>query len=316
MQVAVAQEPSGPHIACDEPEYNFGTVSDVPEIRHVFVLKNTGDAPLNISRVRPTCGCTTAALASNRVQPGESVEVTATLSLQGRRGQQHKVIYVDCDDPRTPQYQLSLVGTIERQVDYTPQQAMLQISPSEPMATMDVQIVFRTPEPHTITDLVTNAPFCTAELKERRPGYEYTLTIATLPDLNVLSTYLTGNIALHTDHPSQPQINIPVVLHVMRDVVVAPNQLTISAALPPDTPFTQQILVRNRTPEPMQLLEVIAPTNGVTVTSHSLSPAMYRIEAIFTNPPRELNGQVIAVRVQRQGATEERYEVPIVITGN
>lgn len=37
-----------PAIACDEPEYNYGTVAEGEEIKHVFTVKNRGTGPLKI----------------------------------------------------------------------------------------------------------------------------------------------------------------------------------------------------------------------------------------------------------------------------
>jgi hypothetical protein len=46
--------PSGPkaQIACDAPEFDFGTVAQGEEAKHVFVMKNAGDAPLKIESAR------------------------------------------------------------------------------------------------------------------------------------------------------------------------------------------------------------------------------------------------------------------------
>ena len=53
---------AAPLIAVDEPIYEFGEVLEGQFVTHVFTLTNSGDEPLEISQVRVTCGCTTAAL--------------------------------------------------------------------------------------------------------------------------------------------------------------------------------------------------------------------------------------------------------------
>lgn len=48
----VSQVVIGPRISCDEPEYNFGTVAQGEDARHVFTVRNVGDAPLKIESAR------------------------------------------------------------------------------------------------------------------------------------------------------------------------------------------------------------------------------------------------------------------------
>ena len=50
----VAAVPTGPKpaSACDQAEFNFGTVVQGDDAKHTFTVKNTGDAPLKIESAR------------------------------------------------------------------------------------------------------------------------------------------------------------------------------------------------------------------------------------------------------------------------
>lgn len=41
-----------PRISCSQPEYDFGTVAQGEEVKHTFVVRNTGKGELNITRAR------------------------------------------------------------------------------------------------------------------------------------------------------------------------------------------------------------------------------------------------------------------------
>ena len=86
----------------------------------VFKYENKGDAPVHIKAVRPSCGCTTAALAKSDVAPGEKGEITATFNIGDRTGVQVKTVTVETDDPKTPQTVLTFKATIAQLVELQP----------------------------------------------------------------------------------------------------------------------------------------------------------------------------------------------------
>ena len=46
---------AAPIIQCDTPNVNIGSIreGEIKQIRHIFRIKNTGDEPLIINRVKP-----------------------------------------------------------------------------------------------------------------------------------------------------------------------------------------------------------------------------------------------------------------------
>ena len=86
----------------------------------VFKYENKGDKPIHFNAVRPSCGCTTAALAKNDVAPGEKGEITATLNIGDRTGLQTKTITVETDDPKAPSTVLTLKAMIAQVLELDP----------------------------------------------------------------------------------------------------------------------------------------------------------------------------------------------------
>lgn len=54
---------------------DYGTIEKGSDGVRIFEFTNTGDAPLVISNVKSTCGCTVPAWPKNPVMPGESGEI-------------------------------------------------------------------------------------------------------------------------------------------------------------------------------------------------------------------------------------------------
>jgi hypothetical protein len=63
----------------DELVHDFGTIKEeMGSVTHAFKFTNTGDKPLVITKVQPSCGCTTSGWTKEPVKPGETGEVLAT----------------------------------------------------------------------------------------------------------------------------------------------------------------------------------------------------------------------------------------------
>jgi hypothetical protein len=86
----------------------------------VFKYENKGTTPVHIKAVKPSCGCTTAALVKNDVAPGEKGEITATFSVGDRTGLQIKTVSVETDDPAAPQTVLTFKAMIAQALEVTP----------------------------------------------------------------------------------------------------------------------------------------------------------------------------------------------------
>jgi hypothetical protein len=86
----------------------------------VFKYTNKGNKPIHFKSVRPSCGCTTAAMPKNDVAPGEKGEITATFTIGDRTGLQVKTVTVDTDDAQQPQTVLTLKATITQALEIQP----------------------------------------------------------------------------------------------------------------------------------------------------------------------------------------------------
>lgn len=109
---------TAPKIRVDQAIYDFGEVIAGIAVTHTFVLTNTGDAPLVITKVQTSCGCTTTALSKTTLEPGESVELTATFDSTHYSGKVGKSITVESNDPDTPKLVLLMTGTVKRGEPY------------------------------------------------------------------------------------------------------------------------------------------------------------------------------------------------------
>jgi hypothetical protein len=82
-------------ITVDKLVHDFGTVGEnAGDISAVFVIKNNTDAPVVLTNVRASCGCTTPSWTKEPIEPGNTGEVIATYSPKGRPGPFDKTITI------------------------------------------------------------------------------------------------------------------------------------------------------------------------------------------------------------------------------
>lgn len=93
--IAFAQSTKGAVISAAKPEHDFGVIKEANgKVTHTFVVKNTGTAPLVITRVVTTCGCTTPKYDSEPIAPGKEGKIVVSYNPAGRPGQFVKTIAV------------------------------------------------------------------------------------------------------------------------------------------------------------------------------------------------------------------------------
>ena len=83
-----------PVIKFEVLEYDFGKILQGEQVSHTFKFKNIGDAPLIISSIEKTCGCTTPEFSKQPIKPGESGKIVVTYDSKGHKGFQNKRLIV------------------------------------------------------------------------------------------------------------------------------------------------------------------------------------------------------------------------------
>ena len=102
--VAMGQNPV---ITFDKTTHDFGKINEADgRVTTVFTFKNEGIAPLVLSNVRASCGCTTPKWTREPIEPGQTGEITVTYNPNGRPGRFQKTITVtsNANEPTTKLY--------------------------------------------------------------------------------------------------------------------------------------------------------------------------------------------------------------------
>ncbi|HEX9512781.1 MAG TPA: DUF1573 domain-containing protein [Puia sp.] len=93
---------------------DFGKIEEGQKLEVSFRFKNTGDKPLVIERVQPSCGCTVAEQSTEPIAPGGEGLVKASFNSQGRTGVNHKTLFVTANTKGTQSHSLQFVVQVEK----------------------------------------------------------------------------------------------------------------------------------------------------------------------------------------------------------
>ncbi len=123
-----AKTTEGPKIAFEDESHNFGAIKEGIVAEFTFKFKNTGDQPLILKDVRPSCGCTTPEWSKEPVQPGKTGLIVVKFNSAGRPGKFNKSITITSNIPEDTKI-LFISGTVTPSTDNStdPNQSPLRI---------------------------------------------------------------------------------------------------------------------------------------------------------------------------------------------
>ncbi len=110
-----AQAPA-PIITFEKTHHDFGKIYPDHKVAIRFKVTNTGNATLNITKLNPSCGCTSTVLGKWSLEPSESTEVEASFDPHGFKGAVHKSINVVSNDPVHGNMSLTFEGQVIQDV--------------------------------------------------------------------------------------------------------------------------------------------------------------------------------------------------------
>ena len=93
--------------------HDFGTIQEANgPVSYSFKVKNEGEAPLVITKVVPSCGCTTPDWTKEPIAPGKTGEIKVTYDPTNRVAPFTKTVSV-YSNGKTGSYVLTIKGVVE-----------------------------------------------------------------------------------------------------------------------------------------------------------------------------------------------------------
>ena len=258
-----------PVIEFETPTYQFGTVKQGEEIRYDFKFFNKGNQMLEISEVRPGCGCTTAGEWTKVVKPGESGTIPIKLSTERFKGPISKSVTVSSNDPKRPNSFLQIKGQVWMPVSVDPQVATFPALKSlNDKKTSVLTVVNHLETPLEIKNLRMDGERFEVALKTVKEGKECQIEITTVPPMVYGSN--RGTIRFETNIPEADKFQIAASAYVMAPVQVVPNRIMLKEGVL-DKPMKKYVTVLTYEDTPLEVSDIKVSIEGVKIESSSLN---------------------------------------------
>lgn len=210
---ATADKTSAPTIEFAKPVFDAGSLTAGAVVRHEYGFTNLGTAPLMVTAVEPSCGCTTIEKWTTRVEAGQTGTVPIYFDSTGLNGEISRWIVVVSNDPVQPKAMLTLKAMVRDPIERSPGSAIFTPAAGALASeTKLIRIINRTAEPLDLSaPTVGNRAFA-AELKTIVPGREFELRVTTVPPF--VPGTVRAAITINTNLSQVPVLTVEAVVVV------------------------------------------------------------------------------------------------------
>lgn len=162
---------SAPSLEFSRSECDFGELGPVETAEMAVSVRNVGERPVRIVRVRACCGAK-AVISSSAIAPSGEAELRVSLTTGVHPGEFRKMVSVVSDDPERPLFTLQLVGRVR------PESSAVggRTGCGEAGAAATADAPFRIPDPvlvllaaSALTMFLAALAFCGASARNARP---------------------------------------------------------------------------------------------------------------------------------------------------
>jgi hypothetical protein len=100
-------------ISLSEKEWNFGSIPEGKQLRHVVVIINKGSKVLEIDSLIEGCSCLSASIDSEKIAPGKSARMTVDYDSAGSSGDIVRTVQILSNDPKNSVIEYTVKGNIQ-----------------------------------------------------------------------------------------------------------------------------------------------------------------------------------------------------------
>jgi hypothetical protein len=192
-------------------------------LKYSYRFKNVGDKTLEISNVKPGCGCTVVPDYDKKVEPGKEGTIKIELNATTYKGHVEKGIEVTSNDMKEPSVHLTLAAEIKVDLGVYPNQNiwMGRLAP-DTATNQTLEIKGALPEALVIDKVETTVPWLAAEITSSTTN-SAKLQVSTKPPLPFGQNHTS--VTVFTKYGKYTNLVVNVTFHVPSTISTMPSFL-------------------------------------------------------------------------------------------
>jgi len=282
-----------PVISVDQPHFDFGKIYTETKAVHRFKVANKGTAPLNITKLHASCGCTSTVIGQWTLNPGQGTEIEATFNPTGFRGLIHKSIQVVSNDPATPNLNLTFEAEVLREIMPSTESIFFQEVVRTVPRRSSVKFTSAGGQAVHLTEAkAAGAPYLATTI--RPEGKDAWVDIVLDGKLVPAGrTVGTDVIVVHTDNPKVPMLNLTIQWELRATIGVEPVRVAWVEAAGKE--LRGKVTLKQVDGKPFRIL-----------TARSTNPSVLKVEGLGKGPAAVHELQVVLGANAKAGNYNEK----------
>jgi hypothetical protein len=256
-----------PKLEMEKAVHDFGDIEKGAKVETVFKFKNVGTAPLTITDVGTSCGCTTAKPEKTVYQVGESGEIPVEFNSQRFSGNITKRITISTNDEANPKTVVTIKGFVTVDVEYKPSSIFIANAKMGKTVTQEIMVSTAKMEKLDLSNVqVRITPDClTAEVVRVDDKNSKIIVTADGSKFATGKSRFSGFLTFDTNSDTQKNLRLPITVHVARAIKASPNSVYFFAS---KAGKTRQVTVKVTSNEgkPFKITEMISSLDFITMT--------------------------------------------------
>jgi len=250
--VCLAQAPA-PSISFEKTHHDFGRIFQDQKVSYKYKVTNNGSAPLRITDVLTSCGCTYVLTGERELSPGKSTFIEVRFDPAGMIGAIHKSLEVISNDPSSPNTQLTFEAGVVREI--MPSTTVVffnEVSRSDSVSS-NIRLQSGDGQPVVLTDIkIPGAPYLSCN--PQNSGNDVILNI-TLDGRQIPKHRYQGTdiLTVRTSNSKVPSLHFSIQWDVEPVIIATPDRITWTGA--PGQEYRTTVSLRHRGGRPFRILD-------------------------------------------------------------
>jgi len=287
---------------------DFGTVPFGPTLVHQFKITNTTKQVVKINSARVSCGCVSASIPVNVLQPGESTYLTANMDTKRFIGPKEVFVYVSFGQPFD---EVTLSVRANRNDNFSKSAEAITIGQVRKGAsgTGTMQITMRNESGFEIRSASSNTDYVKAEyklIKRDRSEVVYELSATMKPGLDV--GLWTTDVSFSTTNSTLSTIKMPVSVEIVAAITATPATVQFPSVKVGDTKEMNVIVKGDK---PFKIVDVKGDDNLVMAVAADKDEAKETHVVRLVFKPSEAGELTRTIIVVTDNGTKSEVTIPV-----